>query len=60
MQKENLFFFSFPSESNLCKAPFRQYFPLTLKLVVPVVISLQKPCQSVRVFRCDPENYENF
>ena len=30
MQKENLFFFSFPSVSNLSKAPFRQYFPFPL------------------------------
>ena len=66
MQKENLFFFSFPSVSNLSKAPFRQYFPfpLSLRLVFPVIVpvsfSLQKPCQSVRAFPADPEKYENF
>jgi len=31
-----------------------------VKVIVLVVISLQKPCQSVRAFRCNPENYENF
>ena len=64
MQKENLFFFSFPSVSNLCKAPFRQYFPFPLNFPVPVIVpvsfSLQKPCQSVRAFSPDPEKYENF
>ena len=34
--------------------------PVIVKVIVPVIISLQKPCQSVRAFRCDPENYENF
>ena len=60
MQKENLFFFSFPSVSNLCKAPFRQFFPFPLNFPVPVSFSLQKPCQSVRAFSPDPEKYENF
>ena len=66
MQKENLFFFSFPSVSNLCKAPFCQFFPVPVKVsfsvpvIVPVSFSLQKPCQSVRAFPADPEKYENF
>ena len=34
--------------------------PVIVKVIVPGVISLQKPCQSVRAFRCDPEKYENF
>ena len=50
MQKENLFFFSFPSVSNLSKAPFRQYFPfpLSLRLVFPFPLSfpLSSPCKN--------------
>ena len=48
MQKENLFFFSFPSVSNLSKAPFRQYFPfpLSLRLVFPLSFPLVFPCKN--------------
>jgi len=46
MQKENLFFFSFPSESNLFKAPFRQYFPLSLSLRLVFPFPLVFPCKN--------------
>ena len=53
--------FPFPlrlSSPLIFPVPVNVSFPV--KVIVPVVISLQKPCQSVRAFPDDPENYENF
>ena len=58
MQKENLFFFSFPSVSNLCKAPFRQFFPF------PLSFPLDFPCKNrAKVFAPSlptPKNMKTF
>ena len=38
----------------------RNSLPVNVSFPVPVSFSLQKPCQSIRAFPDDHENYENF